>query len=357
MKISIISNTTHTCPPKGWGSEIILYDFAECLIKLGHEVDLYAPIDDEFRGNFNQIDIPICNPNPQLELDLYKKYSKDLKASDAVYDMSHTKIFSDMLYNEGYKTFINIQLGFSWNVPKCKKNICVPSKNSMNAALIGLNGFENTPWYESIGHTGKLENCRYVHFGTNTDFYTPKYEKQDYFLWFGGFMPWKGTHIAIQLAKEIGFKLILASGIVEQETQKQYREYCLNEIKELPNIKYLELPDNKYHQIIKRSLIQNAKAFLSPVIYAEGFGLVNIEALSCGTPVITTNWGSLPEIIKHEETGFLCNNIDEIKTAIKNIDKIDNKNCRKDAIERFDRMIMTKNYLKLYDEILNMGVW
>jgi len=356
MKISVISNTSHTCPPIGWGGEIVIWDLCEGLSELGHEITLYAPMGSQCPTNGKLIEIPLCeSSNPQLEFELYNKYKYELNKSDIVHDFSHNKIFINLLYQNGYKNSVCTYFGFSWY--QKARNILVPSESSRFAATNGLNGFERTPWYNQVGHTGKNESVKSLHLGTNSKFYLPKYEKSDYLLYFGGLMEYKGINIGIELAKQMGFKFIIACGEPDAKIYKELRGKYLESIEGYENIKYIEIPNDEHHHYIKRNLIQNAKAFLFPVLYREGFGLVTIESLSCATPVITFNHGSMPEIIKHNETGFLCNNIEEMMSAIKNIDKIDNKKCREDIIERFDRIPMAKRHIKIYEDVINGLEW
>ena len=100
-----------------------------------------------------------------------------------------------------------------------------------------------------------------------------------------------------------------------------------------------------------------AKGFLNPIKFHESFGLTTIEALSCGTPVISNNMGALPEIIKHGETGFLCNNYEQMKMYVNEIDEISPKKCREDVMKRFSREVMAKNYIKVLEELKDGKSW
>jgi len=355
MKISILSNTSHTVPPMDWGGEIVLWDLYECLKKLGHDVSLFAPEGSkETKYTF-----PLSEQNiEKIEHDIYNKYNNIFKSSDVVHDMSHMKIVSDLLFKDGYRNFIDILIGYYWKYPKCGINISTPSQTMRLHGMLGCNGFEYSPWEQTMSKdVGKIRNAKPVLFGTNTDFYTPKYEKENYFLWLNGFTDWKGLGLSIHLANEMKFNLIISGSVDKNHEQQETFKYYMNVIKDMPNIQYVPLPQDKEHHNVKRSLMQNAKAFLFPILRDEGFGLTNIEALSCGTPIISTFRGAMPEIVKHGKTGYVCFTVEDLQLAIQNIDKIDPRDCRKDAEERFDRMIMTNNYLKLYRNILNRGIW
>jgi len=113
------------------------------------------------------------------------------------------------------------------------------------------------------------------------------------------------------------------------------------------NIIYLEEVD--FAQ--KNQLMANAKAYLFPIRWNEAFGLTVVESLACGTPVIAYKNGSLPEIIKNKETGFLVNSIEEAVKAVTKIGEISREKCRQIAKEKFDVSVMTKNYLKIYEDL------
>jgi len=354
MKISIVSNSSHIVPPTDWGGEIVLWDLYECLKKLGHNVSLFAP-----EGSKTEYTFPLNEVNIEaIEYDIYNKYNHILQSSDIVHDMSHMKMVSDMLFDDGFRNFINVLIGYYWKYPKCGKNVSTPSQIMRLHGMLGYNGFEYSPWENVMGKdVGKLNDAKAVLFGTNTDFYTPQYDKQNYFLWLNGFTDWKGLGLAIHLAKELKFNLIISGSVDKNHEQQETFKYYMNIIKDIKNIQYVPLPQNKEHHYVKRDLMQNAKALLFPILRDEGFGLVNIEALSCGTPIISTGRGAMPEIVKHGETGFICNTLDDFQYAMNNINNIDARTCRKDAVERFDRMVMAKNYVKLYEKIVNGDSW
>lgn len=355
MKVDLISNSSHPLPPSNWGGEIVVWDLYECLKELGHDVSLFAP-----EGSKEAKYIFPCDEHhiEIIEYDIYNKYKDIFKASDIVHDVSHMKTISDLLYNDGYKNFISTLFGYYYKYPKCGLNVTVPSQVMRVHSMLGNNGFEYSPWENVMGEdVGKLGDSKVVLLGTNTDFYTPKYEKDNYFLWLSGFTDWKGLGVAIYFAQQMKFNLIISGSIDGNEEQKQIFNYYYNIIKDYPNIRYIPLPKDETHHYVKRELMQGAKAFLFPILRDEGFGLVTIEALSCGTPIIATGRGAMPEIIKHGETGFVCNKLEDFPEAIMNIDKIDTRMCRKDAVERFDRMVMTKNYLKLYEKIIRGEIW
>ena len=171
------------------------------------------------------------------------------------------------------------------------------------------------------------------------------------------FHPWKNPMGAIQLAKETGINLVLTGEMSNHPEHIRHGKECLEVIKGYDNISYVALPQDSRHQAMKRDLMANAKGFLNPILFHESFGLTTIEALSCGTPVISYAMGALPEIIKHGETGFLCKNYEEFKNYVKVIDEINPKDCRKDVMVRFSREVMAKNYETLLLQLRDGLTW
>jgi len=103
----------------------------------------------------------------------------------------------------------------------------------------------------------------------------------------------------------------------------------------------------------KRSLLRDAKGFVFPLQWSEPFGLVMIEAMACGTPVISFPYGAVPEVVKDKETGFIVNSINEMVDAVKKIDQIEPEKCRKHVEKKFGVFRMVDEYEKIYKNISN----
>lgn len=201
-----------------------------------------------------------------------------------------------------------------------------------------------------------------VYNGVDTDLYAYKETKQDYLLWVGRLSPAKnekgefidpkGVKWAIALARHTGSRLKLTGTVHSMEFFKRDVEPYLNE-----KIEWIgalsgeqKLPVNS---IIE--LMQHAKAFLMTVNQEEPFGLVMAEAQSCGTPVIGWNRGSVPEIIKNGQTGFIVDSkkgLLGLTEAYKKINRLKPADCRENAITNFSLNTMIQNYEILYEKIL-----
>lgn len=361
MKIAIIGTTTFPTPPVGYGGEVVIHDLAEGLRELGHDVILHAVKNDNtnYRYKLNQLRNTYANAAWDVEFEAFKFYKDDILSADVVLDMSHGKLVAQYLHDYQIKEEVACYLiGNYWAMPHSKFNMIVNSAKQLDMGIKGQTGFEGTQFAKDHGYTGNIPvTSKYIHLGVDTDFYQYQEKKEDYFLWMGRFHPWKGTDIAIQLAKDTGINLIITGGVSDSPDHIYWGKQFLETIEGFPNITYVPLPSDENHQLIKRALIQNAKGFLNPIRFHESFGLVNIEALSCGTPVISNNMGALPEIIKHGENGFLCSNYEQMKLYVKEIDEIKPSFCRKDVENRFSRIVMAKNYEKVLKSLKDGERW
>ncbi len=361
MRISIISTTSFPTPAPGYGGEVVMWDLANGLHELKNEVILYAVRNPyiEYPFKLNQLRNTSPNADWNAEFESYTYYKNDLLSSDVILDMSHGKSVAQYLHTFNIKKEIACYLiGNYWYKPNNKFNMIVNSAKQLELGINGMTGFEGTIFEKDHGYTGTIpKTSKFAHLGTNIDFYSFQEEKDDYFLWMGRFHPWKGTDIAIKLAKETGINLIITGGLSDSPDHIYWGQQYLKMIDGCDNIKYIPLPQDETHHIVKKELLQHAKGFLNPIQFHESFGLVNIEALSCGTPVITNALGALPEIIQHGTNGFLCQDYEHMKSFINSIDIIKPKDCRKSVEEKFSREKMAERFEKILEGCANGKQW
>jgi glycosyltransferase involved in cell wall biosynthesis len=167
-----------------------------------------------------------------------------------------------------------------------------------------------------------------------------------YFLFVGRMTPDKGVREAVLAAQDAGAPLIIAAKVREPSE----RTYFAEEIKPLlgRGVDFVGEVDGE----TKPALMGGATALLNPIQWAEPFGLVMIEALACGTPVIACPNGAAPEIVDHGLTGFLCDHHADLVDAISRVDEIDRSACRAAAEHRFSSARMVADHLDLYRAML-----
>jgi glycosyltransferase involved in cell wall biosynthesis len=153
----------------------------------------------------------------------------------------------------------------------------------------------------------------------------------------------KGAHRAIAVAMELGLPLKLAGKVREPREQEYFSEFVEPHLKD--GIEYL----GEVNHGMKVELLQNARCTLFPIEWEEPFGLVMIESMACGTPVIATRHGAVPEVIDDERGGIVVDHWREIPEALERADELDPRECRRYAEERFAPERMVGDYVRAYE--------
>lgn len=198
-------------------------------------------------------------------------------------------------------------------------------------------------------HTESMPNIRTIHHGIDLDLYRLVERKQPYLSFIGRIAPLKGTHLAIEVAKRTGIPLKIAGDI-----QPANREYFENKIRphiDGKSVEYIGLADLN----AKNELLGNSMAMLFPIQWNEPFGLVMVEAMACGTPVLAMPGGSVPEVVRDGESGYICRSVRDMTRRVQEI-KIPPSTVRNYVEENFSVERMVKKYVALYEEIAAAGL-
>ena len=171
-------------------------------------------------------------------------------------------------------------------------------------------------------------------------------ERGDYFLFLGRMAPEKGARRAAVAAKRAGVRLLMAAKMREPWE----RDFFEDQIKPLLEDDIVYVGEIGMDE--KVPLLQGAKALLNPIRWPEPFGLVMIEALACGTPVLAYREGSAPELVDDGVTGSLCGTLDELVACIGRVDELDRSACRHAAEVRFSTERMVADHLMLFERLL-----
>jgi glycosyltransferase involved in cell wall biosynthesis len=177
--------------------------------------------------------------------------------------------------------------------------------------------------------------------------------KQDYLLWIGRICPEKGTHLALDVARQLGMKLLVAGSVYPFSWHREYFEREVRPRIEAagPMAEFIESPPFAR----KVELLGQARALLIPTLAPETSSLVAMEAMACGTPVVAFANGALPEVVVDGRTGFLVNDFDAMVNAVRRVDSIDRRECRAHVEARFSASQMTDGYERLYAMIEKCG--
>jgi glycosyltransferase involved in cell wall biosynthesis len=333
MKAAILAPVAWRTPPRHYGPwEQVASNIAEGLIRLGVDVTLFATGDSITAGTLDAI----CEKGYEEDRTQDAKVLECLHISNLMekagqFDIIHNNFdFLPLSYSGLIKTPVITTIhGFS-------SHRIIPVYKKYNA--IGN--------YVSISNSDRSPDLNYlatVYNGLDTKDFVFNDSPEDYLLFFGRIHPHKGTLEAIEIAKKTNCKLLIA-GIVQDEGYfKEKIEPQLND-----QIEYIGSAGPEK----RNTLLGNALALLHPINFDEPFGLSVAEAMLCGTPVVAFNRGSMPELIKHEETGFLVDTVDGAADAVNNIKGINRQDCRDWANAQFSCDKMAADYLGLYNQIL-----
>lgn len=299
----------------------------------------------------------------ECEVEALEKHFDILKDVDMICDFSNSKAIAESMYRKGYTNIVSSILGGPCSHPNPPYNVVAQSAAQAERLILGHHDYIGTKTPEQGGPTISpvSSDIRYIHGGIDTDFYTPTYTKGDFFLWLSRWHETRGYHFVIELAKKSGINLMMVgthpASLIYEHEKRCHRE-VLKLVANCSNIKIEYLPQDENHHVAKRMFYRRAKAFLYPVQFQEPFGFGQIESLACGTPVIATNYGSMPEILNPGKCGIVVDNdVDAFIAATKQINKIDPEICRFVAQNFFDRRIMAANYLRLFEEVRNGAKW
>jgi glycosyltransferase involved in cell wall biosynthesis len=167
-------------------------------------------------------------------------------------------------------------------------------------------------------------------------------EKQDYALFLGRYAPYKGAHLAVEAAHQAGIPLVLA-GKCDEPAEKAYFEEQV-----APLLRETDTVFGEADAVSKRRLLANARCVLFPVQWEEPFGMVMIEAMACGTPVVALRGGAVPEVIADGVTGIICDRPDQLAPAIDAAQELDPAACRRHVASHFTVSQFGAGYEDIY---------
>ncbi len=334
MKIAVLASIAHSTPPRGYGPwEQVASTLAEGLVERGHDVTLFATGDSTTQGH--------------LESRASAGYEEDSSVDAKVYEALHiASVFEraddfDIISNQ----FDFLPLAFSrlTSTPVVTTIHGFSSERIVPAYL----AYDDVAHYVSISDSDRHPDLTYaatIHHGVDVDQFTRGAGDGGYLMFLGRIHPDKGTHEAIEVSRLTGIPLIIAGVVHDQE-------YFRREI-----VPFIDGRAVAYVGAVgprdRDRLLGGARALLHLIDFDEPFGLSVIESLAVGTPVIARGRGSMPELIRDQETGFLVVSVQDAVAAVRSLDAIDRDACRADVVSRFTSARMVDRYVELFEDVL-----
>jgi glycosyltransferase involved in cell wall biosynthesis len=336
LKIAILSPVWFPVPPSGYGGiEWVVSLLADGLVEAGHDVTLFASGDSRTKAMLSYV---------------YEE------APSQWIGRSHWELNHSLACYTNADEFdvINDHTGLAGIV--VSGLVDTPSVHTVHGPLVGEPG----EMYEQVA--GLVPNLHLISLSLNQrrpkpdlpwlgncpnaldlSVYPCKPHTGEYLLFLGRMSPDKGCHRAIAVAMERELPLKIAGKMQEPKEQAYFAEFVEPHLG-IHGIEYL----GEVSHGTKVELLQDARATLFPIDWEEPFGLVMVESMACGTPVIATNRGAVPEVIEHGRSGIIVDNYREMGAALEQADALDPLECRLYVEERFSPERMVDDYVRAY---------
>jgi glycosyltransferase involved in cell wall biosynthesis len=340
MRIAQVAPLYESVPPRGYGgTERVVSYLTEALVDLGHRVTLFASGDSRTRGTLEPMAPRALRGAPGLQdqLALHVRMLGAVYRRAKEFDVIHCHTDYLGLPLAGYvDTPTVVTLHGRLDVPEVEP--CY--REYAPSGLISISDAQRAPLTE-------VRFLATIPHGIPQALYPFRKRADGYLAFVGRISPEKRVDAAMRVARDAGLSLRIAAKVDPVD-----RAYFQSEIRPLLesmlNVEFLgEIGDRA-----KAELLGGATALLFPIDWPEPFGLVMIEALACGTPVIARRRGSVPEVLRDGVTGFLCQTETEMVSAVARLPEISRRRCREEFEARFSDRVMAKRYLDVYQRLL-----
>jgi glycosyltransferase involved in cell wall biosynthesis len=344
MRIGMIAPPWFPLPPQRYGGiEFVVSLLTEGLVARGHDVTLFASGDSATAARLHAIFDRA--PFEQMENGHHLEVMHSLEAYTraAEFDVIHDH---DGLASRAMGALVHRLAGTPVvaTLHGPADPVTQQSLSSLRADLrfIAISDYQRSgfPDLDFIGTIPNAIDVEHMPFSA---------EKDDYLLFIGRMTPDKGAHTAVEVAQRLERHLIMAGKVNEGPEREYFAEQIEPHLSE-----YIHFRGEVGHET-KAELYKHARCTLFPIQWPEPFGLVMIESLACGTPVIAMRQGSVPEVIEHGRTGFIVDSADEMVEAFAHLDEIDPAECRLAVEERFGSEAFVRAHENAY-ELLLTGV-
>jgi glycosyltransferase involved in cell wall biosynthesis len=335
MHIAQIAPLTEAIPPKLYGgTERVVHWLTEELVALGHDVTLFASGDSRTSAKLQapwpralRLDGSVRDPNALHMLMLERVRQQ---ADDFDFLHFHLDYYPFSLFSRQPVPFVTTLHG-RLDLPEHQPLFATfPS-----APVISISDAQRRP----LPQAGWV---RTVYHGLPAQLLSPLPVKQQYFAFLGRIAPEKGVDRAISIARQCGMPLRIAAKV--DKVDREYFDEKIRPLLDGSNVEYIgEITDAE-----KSAFLSAAIALLDPIDWPEPFGLVMIEAMACGTPVIAFNRGSVPEVVDDGLTGFIVEDEKGAIGAVDRLPQLSRQKIRKHFEKRFTARRMAQEYLAVY---------
>jgi glycosyltransferase involved in cell wall biosynthesis len=341
MRIAQVAPIFYTVPPVDYGGiERIVSLITEGLVERGHEVTLFAAGDSRTKARLVSPIAKAPVPGSLMCIDdeyfhATKVYMDYLEKSE--FDIIHDHSWYGPVYGSMLSRYLRIvtTLHEHWSPGNRRLHKLLGNRIS-RVAISKSQQLLNT----------EVEYAGLIHNALELKDYPYRDQKEDFLIFVGRVNPTKGVEIAVKIAKRCGLHLKM---VIRKHDDFEKKYWAENVVPHLSGDE--EVLENTRHKV-KVELLGRARACLFPIQWEEPFGLVMIEAMACGTPVIAMSRGAAPEVIGEGITGYLCEDEDQMVEAVGKVKEVSPEQCRHRVKERFSASSMVAKYERLFEKLL-----
>lgn len=341
LRIAQVAPLYESVPPRLYGgTERVVSYLTEALVEQGHTVTLFASGDSVTSAKL----VPVCEEALRLNTTCVDQLAHHIILMQMV--QNRLEDFDIVHYHIDYLHFPFSKTSFTPHVTTLHGRLNIPDLKALyrvydDIPVISISNSQRQPlewlnWITTIYH-GLPENL-----------HTPCFDEGEYLLFLGRISAEKRLDRAIDIAVRTGTPLKVAAKV--DRSDQEYFDTNIRHLLDHPLVEFL----GEVGEHGKGNLLRGAKALIFPIDWEEPFGLVMIEALACGTPVVAYGNGSVPEILEHGRTGFIVSNQEEAIGAVQDIGYISRRECRLAFEERFTSTRMAREYVDAYQLVMHL---
>jgi glycosyltransferase involved in cell wall biosynthesis len=345
LRIAQVAPLWTRVPPATYGgAELMVHWLTETLVEMGHEVTLFASADSTTSARL----VSVCDENLIDKMEKGTAYTYDYYAIENMVEAMRRRQQFDVIHNHAGAAMIAI-------ASACP----VPVVHTVHAGLDSPDEhwlLERYPdaMVAAISHSQvstvnitRRENIPVIYHSCDLQQYQPKYEPGEYLGFIGRMSNNKNPVTAIEVARKLDQPLVLI-GTPQTHSEEVYFDTRIAPLIDEKRVQYYGAVDQQR----KIDFLRDASVILFPIQWEEHFGLVMIEAMACGTPVVALKRGSVPEVIDPGVTGFFTDNPDELPELVLRAQDLDRHQVRQHAEQRFSLSRMARDYLELYRQLV-----
>ncbi|HEX2773207.1 MAG TPA: glycosyltransferase family 4 protein [Micromonosporaceae bacterium] len=344
LRVALVVPPYFDVPPKAYGGvESVVADLADALVARGHRVTLFGVGENETSARFVPVwsePIPerLGEPFPEVvHAALCRRAVERLVAEEGL-DVVHDHTFAGPLNAPAYGA-LGLPTVVTMHGPVDDDLRQYYSTLGSDIDLVAISERQrqlapDLPWAGMVHNAVRVETFPY------------QPDKGDYAVFLGRFHPDKAPHLALEAAHAAGLRLVLAGKCAEPQEE----EYFDREVR--PRLTDRDTVFGQADADEKRRLLARARCLLFPIQWEEPFGMVMIEAMACGTPVVAMRGGAVAEIVEDGVTGYICDDLSELPAALHRLDQIDPAVCRRTVAERFNIDALGAGYEAVYRAVL-----